>query len=81
MSSADNILFHRIADPDCGVVRKAINENPIRAVTDYRNVDTSDQALKDLRQILNGRDEVPCLVVQGRPLVGKIAILDWLKKL
>lgn len=79
MSDAKLVLYHRIADPNCAAVRSAIMASHYRDSARFRNVDTGPEAHADLLQLLDGKDQVPCLVVGDKIMTETAQILAWLK--
>lgn len=77
------ILYHRIADSESGLARKRLSECRLAEEIQFRNVDISEVAHKDLIQLL-GDDRVPCLVVEGQTYVGFAGIerflLDFIRR-
>ena len=73
---ADTQLFYK---PSCRYCRK---------VTDYleqsgKTIDMKEVKTDSDRQKLieiGGKSQVPCLVIDGKPLYESDAIIDWLKK-
>jgi hypothetical protein len=72
-------LFHSIGEngADSAIVRKFIVENSLENAIEFSNV-AYPNALQNLHEI-TGDKITPVLVVDGRPIRGKTAIIEWIK--
>ncbi len=74
----DLILYHFESCPYCEKVRRAIRELKVPAV-EYRNI-MDEPARRDELIEMNGTRQVPCLVVDGRPMLESDEIVAFLKR-
>ena len=70
-------LYHRWSCPYSARVREFINENGIERQVKMIEVDESDSAIETLMK-LNKTPQVPCLVVDGSPILESRDIINWL---
>ena len=70
-------LFHRWGCPYSAKVREFINENGLDRQVKLIEVDESDNAIETLMN-LNQSPQVPCLVVDGKPILESRDIINWL---
>jgi len=70
-------LYHRWGCPYSAKVREFINENGLDRQVKLIEVDESDNAIETLMN-LNQSPQVPCLVVDGRPILESRDIINWL---
>lgn len=70
-------LYHFMACPYCQRVRDYLaKENITVPLKDTRdNPDYRDELIK-----IGGKPQVPCLVIDGKPLYESLDIIEWLKK-
>ena len=70
-------LYHRWGCPYSARVREFINENGLERQVKMIEVDESDTAIETLMQ-LNHSPQVPCLVIDGSPILESKDIINWL---
>ena len=73
-------LFHRIADPACARVRKAIVELGLESKVSFRNVDTGTEAKIEFASLV-GRPDVPVLKTAQGLIMGEASVLKYLRAL
>lgn len=73
-------LFHKIGEggEDSAAVRQFIVDNGLKDAIEFSNV-TYDESQQDLVKYAGPDAPAPVLLVDGRPILGRIAILDWMK--
>jgi hypothetical protein len=74
------VLYHILNEDDCAEVRRFIVQNNLMEQVQFRNIDRSEEATKDL-MALQGHLGVPFLVHQGKGSSGKKEILQVLQTL
>ncbi|WP_230532147.1 glutaredoxin family protein [Microvirga roseola] len=72
-------LFHRWQCPYSAQVRDFIDANGLRDRIDYIEITEVDGAQDQLAD-LTGKSQVPCLVIDGRPLLESADIVQWLRQ-
>ncbi len=72
------ILYHFEACPYCEKVRRMIRELKIPSVV-YRDVLEEPKCREELVE-MNGTRQVPCLLIDGRPMLESDDIVSFLKK-
>ena len=72
-------LYHFESCPYCVKVRKVIDTLGLKAKITYFDTLKDESAQKRL-EIMNGDDQVPCLVIDGKPLLESDDIIQWLNK-
>jgi glutaredoxin 3 len=72
------ILYHFESCPYCEKVRRAIRELRIEEV-EYRDILERPECRRELVEI-NGTRQVPCLLIDGRPMLESDDIAAFLKK-
>lgn len=70
-------LFFATACPYCHMVRGEI-EKEKRTDVEFFNIDESEEALKRLVET-GGKEQVPCLFIDGKPLYESRDIVKWLR--
>lgn len=71
-------LYHFESCPYCNKVRTFIDQAGIKSKITY--LDTKkDSKAHDALMKMNGDDQVPCLVIDGKPMLESDDIIDWLK--
>lgn len=70
-------LYHRQACPFSAKVRKFIEANGLRTFIEYHDINTSKEAHDRLLH-LNRSEQVPCLVIDGQPLLESDQMIQWL---
>jgi glutathione S-transferase len=71
-------LFHRQDCPYSAKVRECIAGRGLESEIEYRDVDAEPEAMEQLIQ-LTGDEQVPCLVVDGKPMLESDAIVAFLE--
>lgn len=72
------ILYHRQYCPYSKKVREFIEKNQIKSQIEYRDIEESNEAMERLVKLTGGQ-QVPCLVINGRPKLESENIIKWLK--
>ena len=72
-------LFYRETCPYSSKVREFIRENGLLAKIEEHNIEEDPESLVKLME-LNEDDQVPCLVIDGEPMLESDAIVDWLEE-
>ncbi len=70
-------LFKFDSCPYCRRVMKFIEESG-RNDIEYRDIHKNDDDRKRLVEV-GGKEQVPCLFIDGKPLYESMDIIDWLK--
>lgn len=70
-------LYHRWGCPYCATVREFINDNGLERQVKFIEIDESDTAIDTLMK-LNDSPQVPCLIVDGSPILESRDIINWL---
>ncbi|KAA2235420.1 glutaredoxin family protein [Salinarimonas soli] len=70
-------LYHRWRCPYSARVRDFVDANGLKERIDYLELSEAPGAESDL-QALTGRGQVPCLVVDGKPILESADIVAWL---
>ena len=70
-------LFFATVCPYCHMVRGEI-EKEKRTDVEFFNIDESEEALKRLVET-GGKEQVPCLCIDGKPLYESRDIVKWLR--
>ena len=72
----DLILFYMEGCPYCNIVRKYIKNNDIsvKMVDIYADPKNQEQLME-----LGGQDQVPMLLIDGKPLYESDDIIEWFK--
>lgn len=73
------ILYHRQYCPYSKKVRQFIEQNKLNSQIEYRDVEAESEAMERLVKLTGGQ-QVPCLVIDGRPKLGSENIITWLKE-
>jgi len=73
---ADLVLYSSHHCPFCQRVQDYLHENHKSVPTRY--TDDHPEIKQELIQI-GGKGQVPCLVIDGYPLYGSNAIIEWMK--
>ena len=71
------ILYHFESCPYCAKVRNAVKE--LGAPLEMRDTRENDAYREELIE-LTGRTQVPCLVIDGKPMHESDDIIDYLKE-
>lgn len=72
-------LFYRETCPYSSKVRAFIRDNGLLSVVEQRDVEDDAENLEELIEVSDD-DQVPCLVVDGEPILESDAIVDWLEE-
>ena len=72
-------LYHREPCPFSAKVRNFINQNKLQPKIKYHDIDTDEDSYRALLQLTDD-EQVPCLVVDGRPILESDDIIAWLSK-
>ena len=70
-------LFYRETCPYSSKVREFIRDAGLLSKIEQHDVEEDAESLDELME-LNDDDQVPCLVVDGEPILESEAIVDWL---
>lgn len=76
-SSHNLVLFYKPSCPYCKKVLTAIN--PADKGIQLKNIQSDKQATHELLRI-GGKRQVPCLLIDGKPLYESQAIIEWLSR-
>jgi glutaredoxin len=71
-------LYHRWNCPYSARVREFIESHGLKPQVEYVEIEEVRGA-EDKLQDLTGRVQVPCLVINGTPMLESRGILEWLK--
>ncbi len=72
-------LFHKWQCPYSARVRDFIDEHGLKEQINYNEINESDEARGKLMK-LTGKTQVPCLVVDGKPILESDEIVRWLQQ-
>ncbi len=72
-------LFHRWQCPYSAKVRNFIDEHSLNDRIEYTEITEVDGAADKLSQ-LTGKSQVPCLVIDGQPMLESGDIVQWLQQ-
>ena len=72
-------LYHRWHCPYSARVRDFIDEHKLGSQIKYLELGEAQGAATNLAT-LAGQSQVPCLVVDGKPILESAEIVQWLKK-
>ena len=72
-------LFHKWQCPYSARVRDFIDEHRLGDKIEYVEIHEVDGAQGKLAQ-MTGKSQVPCLVVDGKPMLESTAIVQWLRQ-
>lgn len=72
-------LYHKWHCPYSARVRDYIEERDLENKIQYREIAESAEAERKLRE-LAGQTQVPCLVVDGRPMLESADIMRWIQE-
>jgi glutaredoxin len=72
-------LYHFESCPYCVKVRKFIEKNGLKSKITYYDT-LKDEAANQRLMEMNDDDQVPCLVIDGKPMLESDDIIEWLKK-
>jgi glutaredoxin len=71
-------LYHFESCPYCAKVRTFVDQAGIKSKITYLDTKKDSKAYDALMK-MNGDDQVPCLVIDGKPMLESDDIIDWLK--
>ena len=71
-------LYHLQQCPFSAKVRNYIEENNLKQFIEYKDAD--DQSVATELEELTGKFQVPCLVIDGKPMLESDEIIAWLGK-
>ncbi len=72
-------LFHKWQCPYSARVRDFIDEHQLGSRIEYVEINEVEGAQDKLAQ-MTGKSQVPCLVVDGKPLLESAEIVQWLRQ-
>ncbi|MDP8263942.1 MAG: glutathione S-transferase N-terminal domain-containing protein [Candidatus Aceula lacicola] len=70
-------LYYFSGCPFCGRVLAFVEEHGVSL--EKRNIHESDAIKQELLEI-GGKSQVPCLVVEGKPIYESMDIIEWLRE-
>ena len=70
-------LYHRKECPFSAKVRDFISTHGLKSQIEYHDIDEDDASLDRLMQ-MNDDEQVPCLVMDGKPMLESDEIIAWL---
>ena len=71
-------LYHFEGCPYCAKVRNYIDEIGVKSQIQYQDIH-KDKSAHDRLIKMNGDEQVPCLVIDGKPMLESDDIISWLK--
>jgi len=71
-------LYHFESCPYCGKVRRYIDGIGAKSQIEYFDI-LKDKGAHDRLMKINDDEQVPCLVVDGKPILESDDIIAWLK--
>jgi len=71
-------LYHFESCPYCAKVRKFIDQLGVKSQIQYHDIEKDGAAEQRLVK-MNDDSQVPCLVIDGKPMLESDDIIDWLK--
>jgi glutaredoxin len=72
-------LFHFESCPYCRKVRNYIDQIGVKSQIEYHDI-LQDKKAHERLMALNDDEQVPCLVIDGEPLLESSDIIAWLKE-
>ena len=72
-------LFHKWQCPYSARVRDFVDEHGLGDRIDYVEIQEVEGA-KERLAAMTGKSQVPCLVVDGKPMLESSAIVQWLRQ-
>jgi glutaredoxin 3 len=72
-------LYHFESCPYCRKVRNYIEQIGVKSQVEYHDI-LKDQKAHDRLMALNDDEQVPCLVVDGKPILESDDIIAWLRE-
>lgn len=73
-------LFHRWYDPLSEEVIDFLKLNNISHLVEFIDIDDEDEMAADRLKLICGHSEVPCLIVDMKPIHGTENIIGWLRE-
>jgi glutaredoxin len=70
-------LFHRMSCPFSAKVRDFIATHHLKPLVVFHDIEKEPRAFKTLKRLSKG-EQVPCLVIDDKPLLESEAIIHWL---
>jgi glutaredoxin 3 len=70
-------LYHFESCPYCARVRSYIEKSGMKSQVTFLDVNKDSAAAAKLEE-LTGDDQVPCLVIDGKPMLESDDIIEWL---
>ena len=71
-------LYHRQECPFSAKVRDYIKEHDLKGQITYYDVEEDEDEMKALEELTDD-EQVPCLIVDGRPILESDEIIAWLE--
>ncbi len=71
-------LYHKINCPFSAKVRNSVEELGLRSKIQYHDIVEEPEALTSLKE-MTGKTQVPCLVIDGKPMLESDDIIQWLQ--
>jgi glutaredoxin len=72
-------LYHKWQCPYSARVRDFVDEHRLGDKIDYVEIHEAEGA-QDKLAVLTGKTQVPCLVVDGKPMLESSEIVQWLRQ-
>jgi glutaredoxin 3 len=72
-------LYVREDCPFSAKVRKYLGEKHLESKVNLHDIDSDEESLRELMSI-NYDEQVPCLVVDGKPMLESDQIIEWFDK-
>lgn len=72
-------LYHRWSCPYSQKVRDFIDKNNLKDQISYIELDESPEARETVKKY-TGKEQTPCLVINGKPLLESSSIITWLNE-
>ena len=72
-------LLHRMSCPFSAKVRDFIATHHLQPPIIFHDIEKEPGALETLKRLTND-EQVPCLVIDGKPLLESEAIIQWLSE-
>ncbi|MFW6281882.1 MAG: glutaredoxin family protein [bacterium] len=72
-------LFYFSTCPFCRKVLKFIKKNNVEDNIVLKNIHEDRKAKEELKEV-GGKEQVPCLFIDGKPLYESNSIIEWLNE-
>jgi glutaredoxin len=72
-------LFHKWQCPYSERVRTFIDEHQLSDQVEYTEI-TEVEGARDILARMTGRSQVPCLVIDGQPMLESADIVQWMRQ-